>query len=420
MLQFNFQHTENFIKKTEIKSYYEENQEKIKSALHGNGRYSDWLGWHHVENVANSCNMQRILKKAEEIKETSQAFVLIGIGGSNQGARAMLHALEPTGVEIIYAGNTLSAHEFQKIEKQLENKDFHINVIAKNFETLEPGVGFRYLRQLLRKKYGENYAERVIATGTYGSQFEEIAKKHGYTFFEFPKKIGGRFSVFSDVGLLPLAVGGVDVIELVRGAMEMENALLATENTSYENPAIHYAIYRNLLYQKGYRMEILSFFEPRLRYFAKWWIQLFAESEGKDDTAPFPVACEYSEDLHSVGQYIQEGSPIVFETFLKVTEKEMTIPLADDDVLDGFSYLQNKDIDAINKASEEGTILAHSVRLPCIEIKMPAINPFHLGQLLYFYMLLCAVSGELFGVNPFDQNGVEAYKKCMFDILGKE
>ncbi|MFI3169130.1 MAG: glucose-6-phosphate isomerase [Faecalibacterium sp.] len=378
--------------------------------------YTDSLGWHHVENWANQSMLHAVQEKADEIRKNSRVFVLVGIGGSNQAARAAIRAIRTDeNVQIIYAGNTLSAFELAKIAKLLNGKDFYVNVIAKNFKTLEPGASFRFLRNLLREKYGNNAHKHIIATGTKGSEFEQIALQHGYDFFTFPDNIGGRYSVFSDVGLLPMAVAGLNINALTIGAASIEKQL--TNDFSIENPAIQYALIRTLCYQKGYRMEMLSFFEPRLRYFAKWWTQLFAESEGKDNLGCYPIVGEYSEDLHSVGQFLQEGSPIIFETFLQVSKKDTSFFSPPDNVADQMDYLNEKDFWEINKAAESGTISAHAQRLPCLQLDIPTIDEEHIGMLFYFYMLMCTISSRLLGINPFDQNGVEAYKESMFKIL---
>lgn len=418
-MTFEIKNTKKFVGDEEINSYFEQNQQTIALAMQQVEKYQDSQGWMHTEQWANQAALERIQKKADEISENADAFILVGIGGSNQAARAVIKALKPSKTQIIYAGNTLSEYELNEMLNSLRGKDFYIDVIAKNFETLEPGASFRALRAVMEEKYGSNANKRIIVTGTIGSHLEDLAHTHGYDFFTFPTDVGGRYSVFSDVGLLPMAVAGIDVQKLITGAAEMQDFLL--KDVSVNNPAVQHALIRNLLYNKGYRMEMLSFFEPRLYYFSKWWTQLFAESEGKDSKGLYPIVGQYSEDLHSIGQFVQDGSKLIFETFIKLAHKDQncSVILAADQVDDRFDYLNGKDFWWINKSAEQATIAAHSETLPCLELEIDAIDEYHLGQLFYFYMITCAVSGALLGVNPYNQDGVESYKKQMFHILGK-
>ncbi len=418
-MKLDIKNTQNFISETELNDFFDSNKETIRRSLQQVEEFQDSQGWMRTEQWANQTALQRIQAKADEIAHNADAFVLVGIGGSNQAARAVIKALKPANVEIIYAGNTLSAYETNQMLESLRGKEFYIDVIAKNFETLEPGASFRALRSVLEAKYGAQANNHIIVTGTIGSHLEYLAKQHGYDFFTFPTDVGGRYSVFSDVGLLPMAVAGIDIKKLICGAKQMEQELRTDHSVG--NSAIRYALVRNLLYRKGYRMEMLSFFEPRLRYFAKWWIQLFAESEGKDSKGIYPIVGQYSEDLHSIGQFVQDGSKLIFETFIRLTanDKNIQVVLNADQIDDHFDYLNGKDFWDINKSAEQATITAHSATLPCLEIEIDAIDEYNLGQLFYFYMATCAVSGALLGVNPYNQDGVEAYKKQMFLILGK-
>ncbi|MFI3168375.1 MAG: glucose-6-phosphate isomerase [Faecalibacterium sp.] len=418
MVLFDFDAAQDAISRQEYEAFYAEQQPLITQALCGALPYADSMGWYCVDRWANDGMLDALLAKAAEIKENATAFVLVGVGGSNQAARAAIRAIgEKSGIEIIDAGNTLSAFELHHVAQRLAGKDFYINVIAKNFETLEPGASFRFLRKLLHDKYGCDAHRHIIATGSKGSHFEAISAKEGYAFFTFPDCIGGRYSVFSDVGLLPMAVAGLDIKAMVAGAKKMEQIL--TSEQSIENPAVKYALIRALLHRKGFRMEMLSFFEPRLRYFSKWWTQLFAESEGKDGKGCYPIVGEYSEDLHSIGQFVQEGTPIIFETFLCVSERDVLFSPQADAVDDRFDYLNDKDFWQINKAAEAGTIAVHASRLPCIILTIPQIDEEHLGMLYYFYMLMCSLSASLLSIHPFNQDGVEAYKSSMFRILKK-
>ncbi|MCL2368110.1 MAG: glucose-6-phosphate isomerase, partial [Oscillospiraceae bacterium] len=265
--------------------------------------------------------------------------------------------------------------------------------------------------------YGAAAGERIIATGTPGSRLENLARENGYTFFTFPTDIGARFSTMSAVGLFPPAVAGVDIRALVSGALDMQKQL--QETSAEENLALRYACVRNLLHQRGYSLEMLTFFEPRLRYFAKWWMQLFAESEGKDGKGIFPVASECTEDLHWVGQFVQCGSPLLFETFLSVDDPGEEVAFPPSRIDDGFAYLDGKNFSFLNRAAEAATIQAHQERLPCMKLSIPTINEYYLGQLFYLFQYSCYISATILGVNPFDQPGVEDYKAAMFRRLGK-
>lgn len=382
-------------------------------------KYRDSLGWLRVSEWADDTHLNRIYKIAEKVRKKAEVFVLIGVGGSNNAARAVIEALKTEGnPEIIYAGNTLSSDALNKMLASLEGKSVYLDCIAKNFETLEPGASFRILRRYLENTYGDRgAAERTIATGTKGSSLEKLCEENGYTFLEFPEDIGGRYTAMTNVGLLPMAVAGIDIRSLVRGASDMEMRL--KEDCSVNNPAYRYACYRNALYKKGYRVEILSSFEPQFRWFFKWWQQLFAESEGKDGKGIFPSYCEFSEDLHSVGQFIQSGTHILFETFLTIKNGQSSLIIYDDGKNDFFDYLNGKDFKDINRIDFEATIQAHSKVLPCMNIELDRLGAYEFGELFYFFQYACYISAEILGVNPFDQPGVEAYKTRLFAALGK-
>lgn len=382
-------------------------------------REKEIKGW--LEPMAKTEAYRAMMDKANEIRRRADAFVLVGVGGSNQAARAVIKALQrPDTPEIIYAGNTLSAPALNRVIQQLDNKkQIYINVIAKNFETLEPGSHFRVLRDYLNRRYTkEDAAQRIILTGTFGSRLEEIAKENSYTFLEFPIPVGGRYSVLTPVGLFPMAVAGIDIPELLNGAARMKTLL--TRNS--HNPAVKYAALRQHLYrEKGFDIEVLASFEPQLNYFSKWWVQLFGESEGKGQQGIFPTAVSYSEDLHSLGQYMQDGRRNLIETFISIEEPDGSVIVpADPDFDDRFDYLDGMDFLDINHAAETATLRAHSEGgVPCIQITLPKLNEYYLGELFYFFMVACAISGKTAGINPFDQKGVEAYKRTMFRILGK-
>ena len=391
----------------------------LQLAQAGEDRYSDSQGWLHVDEWANEEVLSTIESIAARIRETCDAFVLIGVGGSNNAARAVIEALaDGTGPQIVYAGNTLSANAMNRMLKQLEGKRFAIDCIAKNFETLEPGASFRVLRRELAARYSpEEAASRIICTGTYGSSLEELCKTEGYTFVPFPTNVGGRYTAMTYVGLLPMAVAGIDIRALVRGAADMETTLHT--GVPEDNLALRYAVLRNLYYQRGYKLELLASFEPQFRWFYKWWVQLFAESEGKDGKGLFPVTAEYSEELHAVGQYIQDGAPLMFETFLDVEARQDSLVVMPDGKADHFDYLNGKDFYDINKAAFSATVTAHSEKLPCLIFDVPALDAYNFGQLFYFFQFACYISGSLLGIDPFNQPGVEAYKGWMFKALGK-
>ncbi|MCR4951152.1 MAG: glucose-6-phosphate isomerase [Solobacterium sp.] len=394
------------------------NTEVLAKAQAGEEKYSDSLGWLDTEEWADDETVARIEAIAKEVQENADAFVLIGVGGSNNAARSVIEAIQKPGTtEIIYAGNTLSANALNRMLAQLEGKDFYIDCIAKNFETLEPGSSFRILRKALKAKYGDEYNKRVIATGTRGSRLDEVCQENGYTFIDFPTTIGGRYTAISNVGLLPMAVAGIDIREVRRGARDMQELLRSAG--ADQNIAYRYAALRNLYYRHGWKVEMLSSFEPQFKNFFYWWTQLFAESEGKDFKGIFPVTGEFTEQLHSIGQYIQDGENMIFETFLDVKEQQDSLVIEKDEVDDRFDYLNGKDFFDINKAAYEATVLAHSQKFPCNVIQIDRIDAYHFGQLFWFFQFACYVSCGITGVNPFDQPGVEAYKVRMFDALGK-
>lgn len=401
-----------------LKKMMGSNVSLLMEAQKGEMCYLDSQGWLDTEEWASEIHIQKLETLAEEIREKADAFVLIGVGGSNNAARSVVEALKTEGnPEIIYAGNTLSPNALKRMMAQLKGKSVYIDCIAKNFETLEPGASFRILRKYMYETYGEEAPKRIIATGTVGSSLETLCNDNGYTFLEFPENVGGRYTAMTNVGLLPMAVAGVDIRALVRGAhdMQMQVRIKGTE----ENMAYKYACLRNLLYQEGYRVEMLASFEPQFKFFYKWWIQLFAESEGKDNKGIFPVASEFSEELHSVGQFIQEGSPIMFETFLEVKEQQDSLVIEPDGMADYFGYLDGKDFWEVNKSAYAATVVAHSSKIPCLTFELDCLDAYCFGGLFYFFQFACYLSCKIMGVNAFDQPGVEAYKKWMFKELGK-
>jgi glucose-6-phosphate isomerase len=381
--------------------------------------YSDSLGWFDPAEHAGTGIVSEIEAIASKIREKADVFILIGVGGSNNGARAVLKALQvEERPEIIYAGINLSPSYLNRVFKKIEGKSVYVNVIAKNFATLEPGIDFRFIRQWMEARYGKEARERIVVTGSrQGDALFRLANDKGYQFLDFPANIGGRYSAVSAVGLLPMAVGGVNISAVAEGAAGMARFLKNTP--AKENPGLRYAAARHILFGRGYTNEILSSFEPELEYFSKWWIQLFAESQGKDGKGIFPSACNFSEDLHSLGQYIQQGKKMIAETFLRVGNCPGTLLVKpEENDADQFGYLDARDLADVNRAAFKATLKAHTEGgTPCMVIDIPDISAFSFGGLFYFFEYACAASGRLLGVNPFDQEGVEAYKHNMFAEL---
>lgn len=420
MLDLNTTFTEKFVASGELAAYAEAHAHVLARCQAGEECYADSQGWLEVDEWAGPAVLDRTERLAAELRAIADTFVIIGVGGSNNSARAVIKALRPNGARIVYAGNTLSAHELNGVLAELEGHDVVIDCIAENFETLEPGSSFRLLRQYLVGRYGkEEAARRIVCTGTIGSPLEELCRAEGYTFVPFATNVGGRYTALTEVHLLPLAVAGADIRALAAGAKRMQEQLRATDGL--ENSAWRYACLRNILWDRGYRVELLGFFEPRFRWFSKWWEQLYAESEGKDGKGIFPAALECSEEMHSLGQYAQDGTHQLFETFIDLMEPGAgdSLVLGGTDVADAFGYLDGKDFWDINKASFNATRAAHAEVLPVLTLEIDRIDEEHFGMLFYWFAFACYASGSLLGVNPFDQPGVEAYKRLMFEALGK-
>ena len=377
-------------------------------------------GWYDLPETYDHAEFDKIKTTAQQIRNNSDYLVCIGIGGSYLGHRALIEALRPASpTKILYAGNSLSTRELNRLMDTLGDSDFSINVISKSGTTTEPTVAFRLLKAKLQEKYGDKASERIFATtdARKGALYEE-AIAEGYARFVVPDNIGGRYSVLTAVGLLPLAVAGVNIDQLMSGAATERAANL--DNS--ESAAIRYATMRADLLKKDYDVEILASFEPCMQYFEEWWKQLFGESEGKDKQGIFPASVIYTTDLHSLGQYLQDGRRNIFETMLRFSEDDapaVTVPrLAKD--LDGLKYLAGKTLDFLNTKALEATVAAHREGgIPVSEITIPTLDEKSLGALIYFFELSCALSAKLSGVNPFDQPGVEAYKRNMFHLLGK-
>ena len=400
--------------------------------LQRSGAGNDFLGWIDLPVNYDKEEFARIQKAAEKIQGDSEVLVVIGIGGSYLGARAAIEFLRHSFYnivskevrktpEIYFVGNSISTRYLSHLMDVIGDRDFSVNVISKSGTTTEPAIAFRVFKKMLEGKYGKaEAAKRIYATTDKArGALKSLATEEGYETFVVPDDVGGRFSVLSAVGLLPIAVSGADIRKLMEGAASGRETAL---NAPYEeNDAVQYAVVRNILHRKGKSTEILANYEPSLHYVSEWWKQLYGESEGKDRKGIFPASVDLTTDLHSMGQFIQDGSRIMFETVLEVEECEQEIIMGEEPVdLDGLNYLAGRNVDFINKSAMNGTILAHTDGdVPNLMVRIPRQDEFSLGQLFYFFEFACGISGYLLGVNPFNQPGVESYKKNMFALLGK-
>ncbi|MDD6186219.1 MAG: glucose-6-phosphate isomerase [Bacteroidales bacterium] len=402
----------------------------LQTALNRTGRGNDFLGWITLPNDVTEADITRIEECAARMAAKSQVVVVVGIGGSYLGARAVIEALQHSFApyvegkfpHILYAGNNINEDYLHDLLDVLDTRDYSVVVISKSGTTTEPALAFRILKQHCEKKYGVEAAkERIVAiTDKARGALKTLADKEGYPTFVIPDDVGGRYSVLTPVGLLPIAMAGFNIRQLLQGARDMQK--FVAENPKYEqNPILQYALIRNLLYESGLKVELLASFEPQLFYFIEWFKQLFGESEGKEHKGIFPAGAIFSTDLHSLGQYIQEGTRQMFETVLAIDAVHHRVNIPEDaENLDNLNYLQHRTIHEINQIARKGTCLAHvDGKVPNLCITVPEINEYHLGELIYFFEMSCAVSGYMLGVNPFDQPGVEAYKKNMFRLLGK-
>ena len=412
---------------------YKEQLENIHKDLHHRANdVSDFVGWLNLPTKYDKKEFARIKKAAKKIKKESDILVVIGIGGSYLGARAVIEALtssfynmlpneERNFPQILYVGNNLSSDYMNELIEYIGDKDFSVNVISKSGTTTEPAIAFRIFREFLENKYGiEEARSRIYATtDREKGALKTLAEKEGYEQFVVPDNIGGRYSVLTAVGLLPIATCGIDIDKLMEGAKEAQE--------KYDDPDLkynecyQYAVVRNILYKLYKNTEILVNYEPKMHYFTEWWKQLFGESEGKDQKGIFPAGVDFTTDLHSMGQYIQEGRRNLFETVIKIKKPKSDIAIQpDEDNLDGLNYLAGKTLDYVNKKAMEGTIQAHvSGDVPNIQITIEKLDEKNLGAMIYFFEKACAVSGMILGVNPFNQPGVEEYKKNMFKLLEK-
>jgi glucose-6-phosphate isomerase len=397
------------------------------------GKGNDFLGWLDLPGQTDEKLLHRIEATATHHSEISDLILVVGIGGSYLGARAVIEALknnfdmlltrqERGKPVVLYVGQNLSGDYLSELLRLLDKYDYSINVISKSGTTTEPAVAFRILRAHLENKYGIDQArKRIVATtDKERGALKQMSDEQGYPTYVVPDDVGGRYSVLTPVGLLPIAVAGFDIRELVKGAVDMRSHLIDSDSV-IDNPAAKYAAARNLLYRLGKKVEIMVNYQPKLYYFTEWWKQLYGESEGKEGKGIFPTGVINTTDLHSMGQYIQEGERMLFETVLSVEDfdNQLKVPF-DEQNLDQLNFLANKHVDTINHTAQTATMLAHlDGGVPNLTITIPKINEYYLGQLIYFYEFACALSGYLLGVNPFDQPGVEAYKINMFALLGK-
>jgi len=427
-LQIDLKNTLPFINQEEIKKYEELIAKQDKKLFSKTGKGSEFLGWINLPETIPSNLIVDINKTAQKLREISDIIVVIGIGGSYLGSKAVIQALSGNfdhfsnnHPQVIFAGQNLSEDYHSELLKFLKNKKYSIVVISKSGTTTEPAIAFRILRKDLESRYGKNEAQKRIVAITDKSKgaLKEQANKEGYKTFIIDDNIGGRYSVLSPVGLLPIACAGFDIENLLSGAKLM---MVKAQNKNFDqNPVYQYSSIRHALYLKNKTTEILASFSPQLSSFSEWWKQLFGESEGKNNKGIFPASAIFSTDLHSMGQYIQEGLRNIFETIISIekSKSDLKIP-SDEENFDNLNYLSGKNLDYVNKMAETGTIEAHvDGDVPNIKITIPELNEYYLGQLIYFFEKSCALSGYLLEVNPFDQPGVEKYKKNMFTLLKK-
>ena len=413
----------------EILKYKDEVQEIDKILRKNPNDENNFLGWLELPTNYDRREFKRIKEAAERVKKNSEVFVVIGIGGSYLGARAVIEALTNTFYnykkretpQILFAGNNISPNYLTDLIDLIGDRSFSVNVISKSGTTTEPAIAFRVFREILENKYGIEEARKriLVTTDKAKGALKQLSDEEGYETFVVPDNIGGRYSVLTAVGLLPIAVAGINIDDLMMGAKNAQDKY-ADNNLKY-NECYQYAVTRNLLYKSDKSIEILVNYEPKLHYFTEWWKQLFGESEGKDGKGIFPAGVDFSTDLHSMGQYIQDGRRHLFETVINVenTNEDITIKKEEGN-LDGLNYLAGKTMDFVNKMAMEGTIKAHiDGKVPNILVNIERLDEKTIGHLIYFFELACAMSGNILGVNPFNQPGVEEYKKNMFKLLGK-
>lgn len=429
---FDYSRAGAFISQEEIKNMERQALAAMDVLLSREGAGNDFLGWIDLPVNYDKEEFARIKKAAARIQSDSEVLLVIGIGGSYLGARAAIEFLGHSfanvldkdvrkAPEIYFCGNSISSTYLKHLMDVVGDRDFSINMISKSGTTTEPAIAFRVFKELLEKKYGkQEAAKRIYATtDKEKGALKHVADEEGYETFVVPDDVGGRFSVLTAVGLLPIAVSGADIDKLMEGAASGRKR--AVENAFEDNDALQYAALRNILLRKGKSVEILANYEPCVHYVSEWWKQLYGESEGKDHKGLLPASVDLTTDLHSMGQFIQDGARIMFETVIDIEKSREEIIIGEEPVdLDGLNYLAGKTVDFVNKSAMNGTVLAHTDgQVPNFMVHVPEVNEFYLGELFYFFEFACGVSGYLLGVNPFNQPGVESYKKNMFALLGK-
>ena len=430
-LSLDLSNVSSFVSEEKLMGMEAEVNAAVKTLEEGTGAGNDFLGWINLPTDYDKEEFDRIKKAAEKIKADSDVLVVVGIGGSYLGARAAIELLSHTfynklskedrkAPEVYFAGNSISGTYLAHLIQVIGDRDFSVNVISKSGTTTEPAIAFRIFKEMLEKKYGVEEARKRIYATTDAAKgaLKKLSTEEGYETFTIPDNVGGRFSVLTPVGLLPIAAAGISIDDLMAGAREAQNDYKAEFKN---NDCYKYAAVRNLLLRDGKSIELLINYEPKVHFVAEWWKQLFGESEGKDGKGLFPASVDLSTDLHSMGQYIQDGQRILFETLIDVVspDADVVIPFDEAD-LDGLNYIAGKGMNFVNQKAMEGTQLAHvDGGVPNIRIAVPKMDAFNLGYLFYFFEKACGVSGYLLDVNPFNQPGVEAYKKNMFALLGK-
>ena len=430
-ISLNINKVESFASKATIDSYASQVKECMETLEKGTGKGNDFLGWLHLPSSITKEDLAKLKDSAKVLRENCDVVIVAGIGGSYLGARAVIEALSNSfqwlqekqdSPIMIYAGHNIGEDYLFELTQYLKDKKFGVINISKSGTTTETALAFRLLKKQCEDQRGKEMAKKVIVAVTDAKKGAAriTADKEGYTTFVIPDNVGGRFSVLTPVGLLPIAVAGFDIDKLVEGAATMEKAC-ASDVPFAENPAAVYAATRNALYKEGKKIEILVNFQPKLHYFMEWWKQLYGESEGKDNKGIFPAAVDFSTDLHSMGQWIQEGERTIYETVISIeTPNHKLVVPSDEANLDGLNFLAGKRVDEVNKMAELGTQLAHvDGGVPNMRVSVPELNEFYLGELIYFFEKACGISGYILGVNPFNQPGVEAYKKNMFALLNK-
>ena len=428
-ISFKFDKALNFLSDNVLENNFSIASNALSDLLNGKGKGNDFLGWVNLPNDIDNNLLDSIEESARVLSNNCDIVVVIGIGGSYLGAKAVIEALNNSfnllqkdrkNPIVLFAGQNIGEDYLFELQELLKDKKFGIISISKSGTTTEPAIAFRLLKTQLENQVGKEVAKKLIIciTDKEKGALRILADKEGFTTYVIPDNVGGRFSVLTPVGLLPIAVAGYDIRALVNGAIDMKNKAIVP---STDNIAIQYAIIRNELYKTGKKIELLVNFNPKLHYIAEWWKQLYGESEGKDGKGIFPAAVDFTTDLHSMGQYIQDGERHLFETVISVEKSTHSLLIPHDkDNLDGLNFLAGKNIDNVNKMAELGTCIAHvDGGVPNLKIVLPELSEYYLGQLLYFFEIACGISGYILGVNPFNQPGVEAYKKNMFALLDK-